>query len=141
MGNIKHWCSNKENIKILIMIGMAIILLVILKIRFSGKTVQTSDLSAAGYETGAESITQDSEREYIKRIPETAPARSKKLMFRGLKPPPFLFATNSPMRDSIKPGPLRSSAERVRLDVPANCWPGARERGAERATRSESTYG
>jgi hypothetical protein len=90
MENIKNWCSNKENIKILIMIGMAIILLIILKIRFGAKADHTPDASAARYETGTESLTRDSVREYIKRIPEKPPARSEKVMSHGLKPPPFL---------------------------------------------------
>ena len=90
MEHLKNWCSNKENIKLLIMIGMAIILLIILKIRFGAKAVHTPDTSSAHYETGTASITQDAVRGYIKRIPEKAPARSEKVMYHGLKPPPFL---------------------------------------------------
>jgi hypothetical protein len=120
MENIKNWCSNKENIKILVMIGMAIILMVILKISFGGKAVQTSDSSAAHYETGTESLTQDSAREYIKRIPETAPARSKKLMFRGLKPPPFLKRDLFFSRTTgTKPTRKAEHVEEVKLELTA----------------------
>ena len=100
MGTIKNWCSNKENIKILIMIGMAIILMVILKIRFSGKAVHISDSSAAGNEAGIESLTQDSAGGNNSRIPEQAPARSQKVIFHSPKPPPFLkrdlFSSRNP---------------------------------------------
>ena len=90
MDTIKNWCSNKENVKIVIMIGMAIILLVILKNRFAEKTVHTSDTSAAGYETKLASLSQDAAQRYNARIPAKTPARLNKGMVQGLKPPPFL---------------------------------------------------
>jgi len=120
MDNIKNWCSNKENIKILFMIGMAIILLVILKIRFGGKAVHTSGPSVAGYEAEMKTPVQDSVRVDNKKMPERAPARTENVMFRGPKPPPFLkrdlFTSRNPV---TKPKRKTGKVEKVNLELTA----------------------
>jgi len=120
MDNIKNWCSNKENIKILFMIGMAIILLVILKIRFGGKAVHTSGSSVAGYEAEMKTPVQDSVRVDNKKMPERAPARAENVMYRGPKPPPFLkrdlFTSRNPV---TKPKRKTGKVEKVNLELTA----------------------
>lgn len=120
MENIKNWCSNKENIKILVMIGMAIILVVILKIRFGEKAVHIPDTSAAHYKTGTELQTKDSVREYSKTIHERPPARSEKVVFHDLKPPPSLkrdlFFSRKP---GTKPIGKEEHVEEVKLELTA----------------------
>ncbi len=120
MDKIKHWCSNKENIKILVMIGMAIVLVVILKIRFGGKAVHTSDASVAGYKAGMETAAQDSVRAENRRMPERAPARIENVMFRGPKPPPFLKRDLFSSRNLVtKPKRKAKKVEKVDLDLTA----------------------
>jgi hypothetical protein len=120
MDTIKNWCSNKENLKIVIMIAMAIILLVILKNRFTEKAVHTSDASAAGYETASASLSQDAARGYKARIPAKRPARPNKGMVQGLKPPPFLkrdlFASRKP---GTNPTRMAEHVEEVNLELTA----------------------
>ena len=87
MENIKNWCSNKENLKILFMIGMAIVLVFVLKNRFSEKTANTSGSSSTHYDTGMGSLTQNSARRDNSRMAEKAPARLKQVMLHGLKAP------------------------------------------------------
>jgi len=120
MSNIKNWCSNKENIKILIMIGMAIILIVVLKNRFGGTSAEKSDSSKVRYETGMESQAQAATRDNYKRIPEKSPERSQKVKFSGLKPPPFLkrdlFASRIPVTN---PKRKAEQMEEVKLELTA----------------------
>jgi hypothetical protein len=86
--NIKKWCSNKDNIKILFMIGMAIILIFVLIHRFGGNGTQTSDASMAPHKTGIDSQAQASVPKYIQTMPYKK--RSEKMVSYGQKPPPFL---------------------------------------------------
>jgi len=120
MDNIKNWCSNKENIKLVVMIGMAIVLLVILKIRFSEKAVPASDSSAVRYETGIESLPQDSVRVDNRRMPERAPAQSENVMFQNPKPPPSLkrdlFSSRNP---GTKPKRKAGQVEKANLELTA----------------------
>ena len=106
MDNLKKWCSNKENIKILIMIGMAIILIVVLKNRFGETSAEKSDSSAVGHETGMEAQNQAGTLAYDKRIPEKTPARSQKVKFNRFKQPPFLkrdlFSSGNPVFKPIR---------------------------------------
>jgi hypothetical protein len=107
MDKIKIWCSNKENIKILLMIGMAIILVVILKNRFGGTEAEKSDSSEASYENRMEPQTEIAIGGYDKGIPKRAPARSKTTKLKGPEPPPFLkrdlfFSRYSELNPKIK---------------------------------------
>ncbi len=126
MNNMKSWCSNKENIKIICMVGLAIVLVVVLIHRFSAKAVNTSDSPAAEYQRGMEPLTGNSAREYKTRMPERTPSRSKKVMFNGVKPPALLkrdlFASrntgNSPKRTT-------EQIEAVHLELTATIIDGA----------------
>lgn len=101
MDTVRNWLSKKENIKILFMIAMAIVLVVILKNRFGAQAVHTSDSSVAGYEAEKETPALDSVKVDNKRMPERTPARTKNVIYQGLKPPPFLkrdlFASRKPV--------------------------------------------
>ena len=120
MDNIKNWCSNKENIKLAIMIGMAIIFVFVLKSRFSGKAVITSDSSVLSNETQIESLHQDSVRGYNTRMQEKTPARLKEMNDHDLKPPPFLkrdlFSSRNP---EIKPKREAAQMEAANLELTA----------------------
>jgi hypothetical protein len=120
MENIKKWCSNKENIKILFMIGMAILLIVVLKHRFSGNSAKTSDSSAVSHETVMKAQTQDGTGGFDKRIQDKAPARSQTVKFNGLKSPPFLkrdlFYSGNP---EIMPIRKAGQMERNNLELTA----------------------
>jgi len=120
MENIKNWCSNKENIKILFMIGMAIVLVFVLKNRFGGTEAENSDSSAASYENRMEPQTEIAMGGYDKRIPKKAPARSKAMKFKSPEPPPFLKRDLFSSRYSGL-NPIRKSeeTEEVNLELKA----------------------
>jgi hypothetical protein len=120
MDNIKNWCSNKENIKLAVMIGMDIIFVFVLKSRFSGKAVITSDSAAISKETEMESLSQDSVRGHNTRVQEKEPAQLTAVTVHDLKPPPFLkrdlFSSRNP---EIKPKREAAQMEAANLELTA----------------------
>ena len=87
MEDIKKWCSDKENLKIVFMVIMAIVLVFILKIRFSGKGEVSS---ATAQEENIIMPTQAADSNIIQRKVTRTPAPRGSRVFQTAKAPPFL---------------------------------------------------
>ena len=102
------------------MIGMAIVLVVVLKNRFSGKGVNTSGSSEARYEREMEPRNQESVKRRNRRIGGKAQARLKKVEFNAVKPPAFLkrdlFSSRNP---GNTPKRMAEQIEKVNLELTA----------------------
>jgi hypothetical protein len=90
MEDIKKWCSDKENLKIVFMIFMAIILVVILKIRLGGKAEQKDVSPTSAHKTEVTATSQSPAREIKQRKMVRTPVRTGSRAFQGTKAPPFL---------------------------------------------------
>jgi hypothetical protein len=120
MDKIKKWCSNKENLKILFMIVMAIILLFVLKKRFGGTGAENPDSSAAHYENRVEAQSEIAVAGYDKRVPTRAPDRSKTAQLKDPEPSPFLKRDLFSSRYSeLNPKRNAEEVEKVDLELKA----------------------
>ncbi len=89
MINIINWCTKKENVKIIFMLGLAVILLIALQHLFSrGKETHKADSSEAMYENRMESQTQAAKR--IKDEKMLKSSNAKTIKYDNLQPPPYL---------------------------------------------------
>jgi hypothetical protein len=89
MNNFYNWCSKKENIKMMVMAGLAVFLIVFLIHRFSGgNDMNTSASSEAIYENSIESQTQLTKRFNDEKIIKHS--LSKTMEFDNMKPPPSI---------------------------------------------------